>query len=560
MSDIDIFLEENEKSKIKFQNILNLKDIKMQIYKLEELLNENNTEPEFILKYLELKQEIKDENLPELLDTYKDCIFYETFNEKFGKIKVKVSFIQKLKELFEELKEINEENNSNKKKESIENIINKPNQKYKQTFPLFYSINKELFFNSLYYRFLKRIKKLYNKSKEKNKPKKFIRYIDNLSSFISDIYNDFLFLFDKDEIFLSKNYKENQKNKINLLSDFFSYLINYDFTSGMDLLFYSQIWNDTFKHKSFDETEISLIEKISFKKQGENLKVQIRHHNHEIKNIENYFIKNMLVNIVNTTSMLKDFDLDKYLRMNKYDSDLFVKSHWNDLLNYLVDIFCSKTITSLIKFLYPNDSIFLDKKIIVNILNNIRFFNYMTKFIAETKKRYLSIYIRSFPSKKNGDDNRKVVYLATFLITCFHEIVGHLFIRIHNYLNKNNQINSPKPKFGSDYAKDRGKESGEYIEELLFGNYEAKMTLFQILFILDKNNYSVDYGDFKKNFEKIKFNYTLDNISKDLNNILNLYEIEIDEIDFEFNEIYTVGKIQDEDNMIIEFEPHHSIE
>ena len=350
MSDIDIFLEENEKSKIKFQNILNLKDIKMQIYKLEELLNENNTEPEFILKYLELKQEIKDENLPELLDTYKDCIFYETFNEKFGKIKVKVSFIQKLKELFEELKEINEENNSNKKKESIENIINKPNQKYKQTFPLFYSINKELFFNSLYYRFLKRIKKLYNKSKEKNKPKKFIKYIDNLSSFISDIYNNFLFLFDKDEIFLSKNYKENQKNKINLLSDFFSYLINYNFTSGMELLFYSQIWNDTFKHKSFEETEILLIEKISFKKQGENLKVQIRDHNHEIKNIENYFIKNMLVNIVNTTSMLKDFDLDKYLRMNKYDSDLFVKSHWNDLLNYLVDIFCSKTITSLIKF------------------------------------------------------------------------------------------------------------------------------------------------------------------------------------------------------------------
>ena len=86
------------------------------------------------------------------------------------------------------------------------------------------------------------------------------------------------------------------------------------------------------------------------------------------------------------------------------------------------------------------------------------------------------------------------------------------------------------------------------------------MTLFQILFILDKNNYSVDYGDFKKNFEKIKYNYTLDNISKDLNNILNLYEIEIDEIDFEFNEIYTVGKIQDEDNMIIEFDPHHSIE
>ena len=47
------------------------------------------------------------------------------------------------------------------------NIVKKENKKYKQTFPLFYSINKELHFNSLYYRFLK--KKLYNDSIKKNK-------------------------------------------------------------------------------------------------------------------------------------------------------------------------------------------------------------------------------------------------------------------------------------------------------------------------------------------------------------------------------------------------------
>ena len=237
----------------------------MQIYKLEELLNENNTEPEIILKYLELKQKVKDEKLPELLEEYEDCILYETFNEKFDKIKVKASFIQKLKELFRELKEISNENDSNKKKEAIENIVKKPNKKYKQTFPLFYSVNKELYFNSLYYRFLKRIKREYNKSKEKNQPKNFIKFMDNLSSFISDIYDNFLYLYEKDEIFLSKNYNGNQRNKINLFSDFFSYLINYDFTSGLELLFYSQIWNDSFKHMSYEETEIKSIKKFLFK-------------------------------------------------------------------------------------------------------------------------------------------------------------------------------------------------------------------------------------------------------------------------------------------------------
>ena len=100
MSAIDIFLEEIEKFKNKYKIILNEKDIKIQIYKLEELLNENNTEPEIIFKYFKFKQKIQDAKLSELLEIYKDCIFYDTFNKKFGKIKIKSYFIQKIKELF----------------------------------------------------------------------------------------------------------------------------------------------------------------------------------------------------------------------------------------------------------------------------------------------------------------------------------------------------------------------------------------------------------------------------------------------------------------------------
>ena len=220
MSAIHIFLEENEKIKIKYKNILIEKDIQIQIYKLEELLNENNTEPEIILKYLELKQEIKDEKLPELLDIYKDCIYYETFNNKFGKIKTKKSFILIIKELFDEFKPISDEQNDDKKIESIKKIAKRENKKYNKTFPLFFEINKELYFNSLYYRFLKKIKRVYNDS---NKKKIFIKYINNLSTFIHSIYDNFFSYFEKNDIFLLEKYDSKQKNDIIFFSYFFRF-------------------------------------------------------------------------------------------------------------------------------------------------------------------------------------------------------------------------------------------------------------------------------------------------------------------------------------------------
>ena len=564
MSDIDIFIEENNNSKKKLENILKEKDIHNQIYKLENLLKENNTEPEIVLKYLKLKQEIQDKNLPELLDTYKDCIFYETFNKEFGKIKTKTSFIQKIKELFGELKTIWKEKDVNKKTEIILKIIKKENKKYKQTFPLFISINKELYFNSLYYRFLKNLKREYNDSIKNNKYDYFKSYMNNLSSFIYQVINDFLALFEKNDIFLLKNFDDKQKNNINLFSDFISFLINYKFIDRKGLHFYIGIWKDSFKHVTFEELNYkSSDEQISFEKIEGNLKVKIGiddFDEYEIKNIENYKLSSLLGNITDSKGTPIDFTLDNYLRIDKYDSQLYITKNWSILSNYFVKILTSDTIQSLIKVLYPNDTLFLDEKLMANILKNIRFFNFDTDFIGETKKRFLSIYIQSFPPKKNKNDKlKKIIYLAVVLITCFHEILGHLFIRIHNYLNKNNFITSPKPQFGSSYAQKRGKESGENVEELLFGNYKCEITLNQILFILDKNNYSVNYSKFRTNFETISNNATLENISDELKYILRLYEIKIENSDMETKELYFVGKYNKEEKIIIEIPPQHSM-
>ena len=555
MSAIHLFLEENEKIKIKYKNILIEKDIQIQIYKLEELLNENNTEPEIILKYLELKQEIKDEKLPELLDIYKDCIYYETFNNKFGKVKTKKSFILIIKELFDELKPISDEQNDDKKIESIKKIAKRENKKYNKTFPLFFEINKELYFNSLYYRFLKKIKRVYNDS---NKKKIFIKYINNLSTFIHSIYDNFFSYFEKNDIFLLEKYDSKQKNDIIFFSYFFSFLINFNFNikdyGGFNL--YINIFNDSLNHEFYEEiVNIITNDYISYEKIGKNLEIKYSRDNYQILNIENYYIRSLLYEIGN--EIVENFILDRYLRINYYDTDLYIKKHWSILSHYLNEILCSKTIKSILVFLYSDDKIFLDNIIMIDILNDIRFFNFSTNYFCKTEKKYLTIYMRSFPSNRNLDEHNQIIYLTTFLISCIHEIIGNLFLLIYNYFNKKNQINSIKSKNFNLFNKEKKFDSN--IEELLFGDYKSQMTLNQMLFALDIKNYSVDYKKFRNNYHSNGNNTNLENISKELEKILNIYEIEFDEFDLQIGELYFVSQYNKDSLLQFKIPPRHSI-
>lgn len=53
-------------------------------------------------------------------------------------------------------------------------MLEKKNRKFKQTFPILYSFNKELYFNSLIYSFIKTIKNKYKNEKENIDEKKVI--------------------------------------------------------------------------------------------------------------------------------------------------------------------------------------------------------------------------------------------------------------------------------------------------------------------------------------------------------------------------------------------------
>ena len=114
--------------------------------------------------------------------------------------------------------------------------------------------------------------------------------------------------------------------------------------------------------------------------------INIQGEHNEIKNIDNYKISSLALQIMANNEMIEDFGLDKYLLMDKYDSNLYIKKHWNELSNYFEDILCSTTIQSvLMKTSFNQKTLkYFNKDFLKNILNNLRFFNFNTKFISKT--------------------------------------------------------------------------------------------------------------------------------------------------------------------------------
>ena len=170
---------------------------------------------------------------------------------------------------------------------------------------------------------------------------------------------------------------------------------------------------------------------------------------------------------------------------------------------------------------------------ILNILNKVKFYNYESDFVGLTKKKTLFIYLPAYIKFKSDSNITKLIYLTRIVIALFHQVLGHLNIIYQIYLyEENKDIN-------------RQKEAGEFIEEQLFGFYNGKMSIKEMLFVLDAFNYknSTNHKEFRNIFENLdKTNMTKSNISSVLKNILSFFEINIDELDYNSLEKLDIGK------------------
>ena len=591
MSNISPFIKRRNSQNELFQSIKNKKNDD-KIKAITKLLEENNTEELFLIEFLNLQKNAIDSiNFKNLLEKYEVGIYKDNFETNFKDYLIKKSAYEKFIDLFEKLNNINNKDSKEEDKFiTMIEILEIKNEKYSQTFPISYLMNKELFFNSLFYLLMKEIKKNYTNDEktieknEKNQKKieyekkidqikmsnelweeeknekilklnkiienisvclayNFIYYIEQLSIFIEDIYDSFKKRFENNNIFKTEKFDITQKSDIYLFSDFIYFLIRFDFSKGKKG-FYTMIWNETFVPKPFKNyTSDDLILKF----EGKNLKFIHKGITKRepiiIENIDNY-INKLIIDTIQQKDKYDCFDIVEYLKVDKYYSSIFIKSHWEILSDYFCDILYSKPIQEIYSKIY-NDSKHepLDKNDFKKILDDLHFFNFEVDSVAETKKRFLSIYVQaSLFSEKTRDINiKKCIYLTIFLIACIHEIIGHFYLRVNQYLYPDEKISSPMPNYPSDYAEERGKESGEVIEENLFGNYQCKMTMKEILFVLDRENYDEkSLTTFRQNFENAHKKDI--KISDDLKKILDLCKINQKKLYVELKSQYQVNK------------------
>ena len=385
MTDISVLVEKRKRLLNEFKSQKDF-DLEKRLDALNKILEENNTEEEFLIEYLELKlkcqsgsknKEYRDEAFRKDLETYEVGINKEDFNKKFGNYFLKKSAYEKLIDLFEKLRGIIYEESKEEQFLKIIEVLEMKNEKYEQTFPIYYSINKELYFNSLNYMLIKQIKKLFwdedkemghiNKNKIDLKIEEYKKKIDeiqnigNLSeeekskkingfnkiiNYISLCFNSFSEYIDSLGIFIDEIF----------FNDFIFFLMRFNFyDEGTDI--YISLWKEIFSPK--------IKEKKDYKSQNlilnyinNDLKIIYKRKNgtvreDTIKNID-YYLDELVDEIKKSKNKIDCFKTINYLKMDKYYSSIFIKSHWNELSNYIGDILLSPTLQQIYSSIYSS--------------------------------------------------------------------------------------------------------------------------------------------------------------------------------------------------------------
>ena len=291
---------------------------------------------------------------------------------------------------------------------------------------------------------------------------------------------------------------------------------------------------------------------------------------YKIKNISNYIIKNIIDYLsiyyadlksqeenqiknesyldisTNETfeTIINKYEIEKYLNINVYENEIYIKKIWNYWKSFLIKVFTSEAIKDTFKKL--NNEVtnhfefydFLIEEELNIIFDNIKFYQFPiegTLGLTITPIFQIYEYYEGFNSKY-GENKSKLLSLNLSLVTSKHELIGHINIRLQNYLSEK-KLKSPTVSNQKNLG-NRSQESGEYIEHLLYGQVITELTYKQMLFLLDENNYHCSCDEFRNNFLECNGKYQP---SETLKNFLSLLDIEIEK---EENPLttYTIGK------------------
>ena len=401
----------------------------------------------------------------------------------------------------------------------------------------------------------------------------FINYFKNFSCFLRIIETNFRKRF-------SKLDKSKNKKDFELFTYFSVFIAHFDFSKLNN--FYINMWLYSLK-EDFDINEnTKILKNNSYNNLYEyniiNNELILKVYDigekmfnlYKVKNISNYIIKNIIDYLsiyyadlksevenqiknesyldINTNEtfeiIINKYEIEKYLNINAYENEIYIKKIWNYWKSFLIKVFTSKVIKDTFKKL-NNEVInnfefydFLIEQELNIIFDNIKLYQFpIERVLGLTINPIFQIYqyYEGFNSKY-GENKTKLLSLNFNLETNICEIIGHINMGIQNYISENEL--KLRAVSNSQNLKNRNQEFGEYIECMLYGKVITELTYKQMLFLLDENSYNCSCDEFKKNFLECNEKYQPSGILK---NFLSLLDIEI-EIEENLLTTYTIGK------------------
>ena len=194
----------------------------------------------------------------------------------------------------------------------------------------------------------------------------------------------------------------------------------------------------------------------------------------------------------------------KKINFSKFDSSNIFRENWENIKKDIKDIFSSECMKD---FLNKNNLFDLfnynSQELLNEILDNVIFYPFISEnSYACFRENFQTIYLQGV-TKKEIDSVEYFIVLYAFQIVCLiHELFHFYFCYLRFISKEKKRFNSPLPKNCSSYAKEREGESGEWIEEKLFGRHIQNLSVKESLFIFAMKDYKGGFESFRKEFEK----------------------------------------------------------
>ena len=144
-----------------------------------------------------------------------------------------------------------------------------------------------------------------------------------------------------------------------------------------------------------------------------------------------------------------------------------------------------------------------NQELLDEILNNVYFYPFYSEdSYANYNEDLQTIHLQGI-TKEELDSIEYIIAIYAFILVCLIHELFHFFFSYMRFICKDKKrFHPPQPNNASPYVLERKGESGEWIEEQLFGRHIEELTVKEGLFIFGMKNYRDGYNNYRKDFEK----------------------------------------------------------